>query len=223
MTTKNIFLAAALATSLFIQAQTTQKRDITAFTKIDASGAASVSYENGAAPSLTIEGDAEEIKQIETTVKNSVLYIKTKGTFHHTFKIKVTGNNLNSVSVSGASSFVSTSPIKADAFTIRASGASSVKIPLTSKSVHTDIDGASSINLSGSTQELIADISGASDLKAGDLKSAVASVTASGASSAKVYASEKISTNTSGASSVKFDGNPKDITRKNTSVNESDN
>lgn len=223
MTTKNIFLTAALTTSMFIQAQTTQKRDITAFTKIDASGAVPVVFENSVTPSLVIEGDAEEIKQIETSVKNNILYIKTKGNFHHPFKVKVGGNNLNAISVSGASSFKTDSPIKADAFNIRASGASSVKMPLTAKSVHTDIDGASSIHLSGNTQELVADISGASDLKAGDLKSAVASVTASGASSAKVYASEKISTNTSGASSVKYDGNPKDITRKNTSVNESDN
>jgi hypothetical protein len=223
MTTKNIFLSAGLALTLFSQAQTTQKRDITAFTKIDASGAVPVVYENSTTPSLTIEGDAEEIKRIETSVKNNVLYIKTKGNFHHPFKVKVGGNGLNSLSLSGASSFNSTSPIKADAFTIRASGASSIKMPLTAKSVHTDIDGASSIHLSGSTQELVADISGASDLKAGDLKSAVASVTASGASSAKVYASEKISTNSSGASSIKYEGNPKDITRKSTSVNESDN
>jgi hypothetical protein len=219
---KNILLTTALAVTLFTQAQTTQKRDITAFTKIDASGAAPIAYENSTTPSLTIEGDAEEIKQIETVVKNGTLFIKTKGNFHHPFKIKLSGNNLNAINLSGASSFVTASPIKADAFTIRASGASSIKMPLTAKSVHTDIDGASSIQLSGSTQELVADVSGASTLKAGDLKSAVASVTASGASSAKIYASEKLSTNTSGASSVKYDGNPKDITRTNTSVSEND-
>jgi hypothetical protein len=223
MKTKNIILSAALAASFLTQAQTTQKRDITAFTKIDASGAVPVVYEVSTTPSLVIEGDAEEIKQIETSVKNNVLYIKTKGNFHHEFKVKVGGSNLNAISLAGASSFKTISPIKADVFTIRASGASSVKMPLNAKSVHTDMDGASSIQLSGSAQELVADISGASDLKAGDLKSAIASVTASGASSAKVYASEKISTNTSGASSVKYDGNPKDITRKNTSVSESDN
>jgi hypothetical protein len=219
---KNILLTSALAITLFTQAQTTQKRDITTFTKIDMSGAAGIVYETSATPALSIEGDADEIKQIETIVRNGTLFIKTKGTFHHQFKIKVSGGNLNALNLSGASSFVTTNQIKADAFTIRASGASCVKIPLTAKSVHTDMDGASSIQLSGSTQELVADVSGASDLKAGDLKSAVASVTASGASSAKVYASEKISTNTSGASSVKYDGNPKDITRKNTSVNEAD-
>jgi hypothetical protein len=219
---KKILLTLALAVTLFTQAQTTVKRDITSFSKIDASGAANITFENSSAPSLNIEGDAEEIKQIETIVKNGTLFIKTKGNFHHPFKIKLAGNGLNSLNLSGASSFVSSTPLKADAFTIRASGASSVKMPLTSKSVHTDMDGASSIQLSGSTQELIADVSGASALKAGDLKSAVASVTASGASSAKVYASEKLSTNTSGASSVKYDGNPKDITRTNTSVSEND-
>ena len=219
---KNLLLTAALSMTLLAQAQTTQKRDIIAFTKIDASGAAPVTFENSTTPALSIEGDAEEIKQIETVVKNGTLFIKTKGNFHHPFKIKLSGNGLTAITLSGASSFVTASPIKAVAFTIRASGASSIKIPLAAKSVHTDIDGASSIQLSGSTQELVADVSGASTLKAGDLKSAVASVTASGASSAKIYASEKLSTNTSGASSVKYDGNPKDITRKNTSVSEND-
>lgn len=216
---KKILLTAALAVTVLTQAQTTVKRDITSFTKVDASGAANITFENSTTPSLNIEGDAEEIKQIETVVKNGTLFIKTKGNFHHPFKIKLSGNGLNALNLSGASSFICSTPLKADAFTIRASGASTIKMPLTAKSVHTDMDGASNIQLSGSTQELVADVSGASALKASELKSAVASVTATGASSAKVYASEKLSTNTSGASSVKYDGNPKDITQTNTSIN----
>jgi len=207
---------------MFSRAQTTVKRDIASFSKIDATGAAHIVFDNSATPSLNIEGNAEEIKQIETVVKNGTLFIKTKGSFHHPFKIKLAGSGLNSLSLNRASSFVSYTPLKADAFTIRASGASSVKMPLSAKLVHTNMNGASSIQLSGSTQELVADVSGASDLKAGDLKSAIASVTASGASSAKVYVSEKISASTSGASSIKYDGNPKDITRTSTSVSEND-
>lgn len=219
MITKNIFITTALAAAFFTQAQTTVKRDISTFTKLDACGAANIIFENSSTPSLNIEGNADEIKQIETVVKNGTLFIKTKGTFHHPFKIKIAGNGLSSLNLTGASSFVSSSPLKAEAFSIRASGASFVKLPLNAKSVHTNMNGASSIQLSGSTNELVADVSGASALKAGELKSAVASVTASGASSAKVYASEKLSTSTTGASSVKYDGNPKDITQKNTSIN----
>jgi hypothetical protein len=81
------------------------------------------------------------------------------------------------------------------------------------------VGGASNLNLSGTTQHLTSTVSGASNLKAYDLKTSVVSVTASGASSAQVYATEKLTMKSSGASSVKYKGDPKDIFQTTTSVN----
>jgi hypothetical protein len=202
-----------------MNSQNTEKRTITAFTKIDASGAANITYVNASSPSLNIEGDAEELKQIETTVKNNVLYIKTKGNFKHPFKINISGSNLKELELSGACTFVANGELKTDSLIIESSGASKIEMHLSSKAVNASIGGASNLNLSGSTKSLKSTVSGASTLKAYDLKTSVANVTASGASSAQVYVTDKLTTKSSGASSVKYKGEPKDVYQTTTSVN----
>lgn len=218
MTTKKIIIATACLVTLLSQAQTTEKREISSFTKINASGASNIVYETAPATVLTIEGDENEIKNIETYVKNNTLYIKTKGNYTHPFKIKILNAKLDGLDLSGASKFIASTEVKAESFSIKASDASSIDMPLNAKKVLSDIEGASSIKLSGNTNEFVADLSGSSDLKASGLKSLNTSVTASGASSARVFASQKIFTNSSGASRIKFDGNPKEILKKETSV-----
>jgi len=211
---KKLLTITACVLSLCYNAQTTEKRDISAFNKIDASGAAHIIYESSSNLSLNIEGDATEIKQIETFVKNNNLFIKTKGNFKKPFKIKISGSGLNELDLSGASHFEAKNQVKTDVFTLKASGASHVEIPLSAKSVKTEIDGASHIDLSGETNELVADLSGASKLKASDLKSVNTTIKASGASTAQVCAANKLSTNCSGASSIKYKGEPKDVYKK---------
>lgn len=219
MTTRNILAALALATTFAACAQNTDKRNISGFTKIDATGVASIVYENSSSTSLIIEGDANEIKNIETHVKGNVLYVKANGNYKHPFKIKITSPQLNALNMSGASTFKAPVQVKAETFSIVTKGASSVEMPLSAKKVVSELEGASNIKLSGSTTELVADLSGASNLKASDLISQNTLVTASGASSAKVYASQKLVTNSSGVSDIKYNGNPTEILRKETSVN----
>jgi len=219
MTTKNILLSLAFVSTFAACAQNTDKRNISNFTKINATGVASIVYENSNTTSLIIEGDANEIKNIETVVKGNVLYVKANGNYKHSFKIKITSPQLEALNMSGASNFKAPALVKAETFSIVAKGASSVEMPLSAKKVISEMEGASNIKLSGNTTELVADLSGASSLKAGDLISQNTLVTASGASSAKVYASQKLVTNSTGASDIKYNGNPTEILRKETSVN----
>lgn len=219
MTTKNIVLAIGFMGAFAACAQSTDKRSVGNFSKIDATGVASIVYENSTATSLIIEGDANEIKNIETVVKGNVLFVKANGNYKHAFKIKITSPQLDGLNMSGASHFKAPAQVKAETFSIVAKGASSIELPLNAKKVISETEGASSIKLSGSTTELVADLNGASNLKASDLISQNTIVTATGASSAKVYASQKLVTNSTGASDIKYNGNPKEILRKETSVN----
>ena len=213
---KKLFTMAAVAFTMYVQAQTTEKREIAAFTSIHASGAVTVVYEHSPTISLNVEGDAKEIKQIETYVEGGVLYLKTRknSNFEHPFKIKVSGSILKTLTLSGASHFDATNLIKADAFTIEASGASRVSMPLNAKTVKMDLSGASRIDLKGNADALEAELSGASQLKAVELLSANATVNASGASTANIYASNKLSADCSGASSIHYKGNAKDVQKK---------
>ncbi|MGZ3931701.1 MAG: head GIN domain-containing protein [Bacteroidia bacterium] len=219
---KHFLSISACVIALLSQAQTTEKRDISTFNKIDASGATSISFKTSDAVSLSVEADAAEIKNVETFVKNNVLYIKTKGEFKHPVKVNVSAATFKELHLSGASSFVSSGEIKTDSMSVESSGASSVNMALVAKAVHTKLAGASSASFSGNTQRFYAKISGASTLKAFDLKSAVASVDAAGASTANVYASQKLNGNCSGASNIKFKGDPKDVYKRSTEASQID-
>jgi hypothetical protein len=212
MKTKYIFIPALCLAALISQAQIKQTRDISPFTKIDASGAATIYFQPSDSLALTVEGDGNEIVNIETRVHDNTLIIKSKGTFHHPFKVIVKGGQgLKELMLSGASNFISEGELKTDSLAIESSGASRLDMPLSARSIRATISGASDVSLWGNTTNLNANVSGASTLKAYKLNSINTFVTASGASTAKVFATEKISANATGASTIKFKGEPKEV------------
>lgn len=220
MKTKNIFTALLCSLAIIGSAQSNQTREITPFKAIDASGASNVYFTTSDTLSLSVEGDADELPFIETKVQDNILFIKTKGNFRHPFKIKVAGNNLSLITLSGAASFKSNNDVKTDSLTIEASGAANMDMPVSTRSIRATISGASDVSLWGNTQNINANVSGASSLKAYKLNSLNTNVTASGASSAKVFSSQKIVLNATGASTIKFKGEPKDVSAEGSSASQ---
>jgi hypothetical protein len=211
MKTKHIFTALLIGTCSLAFSQSKVTRDVTAFTKIDASGAATIIFHNSDSIGLVLEGNTDEMARIETRVVDGTLFIKPSGNFKYPYKIRVSGNNLNYIAVSGATNFRSDNDIKSDSLVIEGSGASELNLFLNARSVKAVISGASNASLSGTNENFQADVSGASTLKAYKLSSARTSVTSSGASTAKVFASQKLVANATGASTVKFKGEPKEV------------
>jgi len=213
MKTKNIFLAAALVLVSFAQAQTSDKLDLSTYTKIDASGAPIVIYNTSDSLSLAITGKTEDVANVETRIVDGTLFIKTKGNLKGQVTIRITGNKLNSVSVSGASNFFINNKLSTDTFMLESSGASNfTAVDVNAKKIKSTVSGASKASFeSGTTESLYADVSGASTFKSYKLISNSTYVTSSGASTAKVYASQKLVANATGASTVKFKGEPKEV------------
>lgn len=209
---KNILLSSLfLISSITIKAQTEQIREISPFKKIEISGAANVVFTQSDTLKLKVVADEKEINNIYTTFENETLVIKAKGSFTHSYKIFVNANSLNQITSSGASKFTSVNTITSDSLNVNVSGASDITLNINTKAIDVMLSGASSANLEGNTQTLYSTISGASALKAYKLNTAITNVTASGASSAKVFANDKINANATGSSSVKFKGEPKDV------------
>ena len=125
MKTKNIFLTAALGLTLFSQAQTSDKLDLSTYTKIDASGAPIVIYNTSDSLSLAITGKTEDVANVETRIVDGTLFIKTKGTLKGQVTVRITGNKLNTVSLSGASNFAINNKLTTDSFMLESTGASS--------------------------------------------------------------------------------------------------
>ena len=200
-----------LISSFTIKAQTSQVRETSPFKKIEVSGAANVVFTQSDTLKLKVVADEKEINNIFTIIENETLVIKAKGSFTHSYKIYVSGNSLNQITSSGASKFTSTNTITSDSLSIDVSGASDVVLKVNTKAIDVMLSGASGVNVEGNTQTLYSTVSGASALKAYKLNAAITNVTASGASSAKVFANDKINANATGSSTIKFKGEPKEV------------
>lgn len=211
MKTRYIFTALLLSTCGFLFSQSKQTREISAFTKIDASGAATIIFHNSDSLGLTLEGNTDELAKIETRVVDGTLFIKPSGNFKYPYKIHVSGNTLNHIAVSGATNFRSDNDVKSDSLIVEGSGASELNLFVNTRSLRAIISGATNANISGTNENLYADVSGASTLKSYKLSSARTIVTSSGASTAKVFASQKLIATATGASTVKFKGEPKEV------------
>jgi len=210
---RNKFLSIAfLGTIITLNAQTTQTRPLTAFSKIQVADAVNVFYSTSDTLEVKVSGDEKEIANVETKIEGSTLIISAKGKSKNPVNVYIKNKHLNDVVCSGASSFKSLNTIKTDSISFTASGASHISATVQSKKINDAQRGASEISLSGTTNELKAELSEASSLKAYDLTSKKANVLTSGASRANVNANEKLVANASGASNIRIKDEVKDIT-----------
>lgn len=174
----------------------TEKRPVTSFTSIEASGAFDIEVACQKEPSLEIEGDDNLLPLIKTEVSGNTLKIKPEKSFSvkKSIRIRITVANIDDISSSGATSFHVTE-VKNEKMTIEASG-------------------ASSFDMSGETVALDMELSGASKVEAERLKAARVKITLSGAGKANVFASEELDANVSGAGNVTYAGEPKKVYKK---------
>lgn len=172
-----------------------EKRNIGAFTSIEASGAFDVEVVCQKEPGLELEGDDNLLPLVKTEVRGGTLYINPEKDFsvRKAIRVKITVPNLESISSSGASSF-------------RVTEVKNEKLKI-------DTSGASSLNLAGETKSLDLHMSGASKVESDDLRAERVKISLSGAGKASVYASEELNAEVSGAGSVSYAGDPKTVNK----------
>lgn len=209
---KTILLSSLFLISCAIShAQTSQIREVKPFKKIEISGEADVVFTQSDTLKLKVVANENEINNVYTSIDGDALIIKTKETLHDPYKVYVFGNGLNKLTSSGTSKFTTSNIINADSLSIVVSGGSNVSLKIKSTLTDVALSGASVITLEGNTQILHSNISGASSLKAYKLSALTTDIKVSGASTAKVFTTEKINANATGSSTIKFKGDPKDV------------
>ncbi|MCE3226517.1 MAG: hypothetical protein K0S32_1068 [Bacteroidetes bacterium] len=200
-----------LGSVLSFNAQTSQSRSVGAYNKIIVTDAVNVFYTSSDSLEAKVNGNENEIQNVELKVENSTLIISAKGKFYNPVNVYLKNNRLTEVFCSGASEFRTRGLVKADTILFSISGASHAHATIESKNVSVKEAGASELILKGSTDLLNAEISGAAVMKAYDLIAKNANVTTSGASTAKLFIVEKLTAGASGASNIKVKGEAKDI------------
>ncbi|HQU53588.1 MAG TPA: DUF2807 domain-containing protein, partial [Saprospiraceae bacterium] len=100
-------------------------------------------------------------------------------------------------------------PLKANSFTIQASGGSDLKMDISVENLVCTVSGGADLDLSGSALTIKLDCSGGSDTKARDLRTQNATIEASGGADVYLTVNGELDVEASGASDVTVYGKPR--------------
>ncbi len=192
-----------------------QDRQVKNFNKIEISGGFNVILTQGTVEKLTIDADVDIHPKIITEVRGGTLIIKLENNMWNknikNLTAELTFIHLDGIDVSGAVKITGTNPMKFSDLKIDGSGATKINLNLSATRLSCDFSGASEITLKGNAPEFEVDLSGASNLEALNFLTRKCSIECSGASNAKVYATESLKVEGSGASEISYSGNPADV------------
>ncbi|MHA7099229.1 head GIN domain-containing protein [Roseivirga pacifica] len=197
--------------SQLVYAQSREKRDVSGFDALSVSDAFVVEISVGNTESLEIEADDEYMDDIITEVRGGTLRIEMKDSRRNrrmkdSPRAYLTVKSLDRISASGAVHIKTFDILKANRFTVDLSGASVINLELDVEDFSFEASGACVVSIEGSAKEQRVKISGSTVYRAYDFETEVAVIGVSGASSASVYASDKLDVRASGASSIRYRG-----------------
>ncbi len=209
---KYVLLVALSVFATSIYAQKKETRKVGDFTYISMGIYADVKIRQGAKCELIIEGDEEDLENIETYVSGGKLKIRSKSNswFKHMSKVDIyiTVVDFTGVSVSGSGEVVSAGLLKGDNVDLHVSGSGEIDLKLQATDVDISISGSGSIDLQGKGKSAALSISGSGRLDAVDYEVETMSIRISGSGGARIYATKEIDSRISGSGTVRYKGEP---------------
>lgn len=183
---------------------TTEQRDLSGFTGIDAGGIFDIEVTKATEYSVEIDAGEELHAYIDTRVSNKTLKIKFNRSLRNVddVVVRISMPELNHVDISGASSAQVGEGFVAEEFSLVMSGAADSQINIAANKLTADLSGAAELDLWGKAVEFELDASGASEIDATGLTATDANVDLSGASEASINVLDKLEVDVSGASAL---------------------
>jgi len=211
-----IVLLVVAGTQLLI-AQTSQKREVSAFTEISLRIGANVHLKQGETQSVEVKGKETTLEKLIIEVKDRKLVIRypNEAWFRKwnpgPVDVYVTMPQIDGLAITGSGSIVSDGKIESRILDMTVSGSGDIKLgDIKSEKVSAGISGSGNIYLSGkqSTAELKAAISGSGNVKAIELPSDNVDVKVSGSGNCWVNSVKNLVIRLSGSGNVIYHGNP---------------
>ena len=188
-------------------------RKLETFSGIGISVSANVYYTPGNTHEIRIEGDARDVDDLITKVKDGFLQVKYDDwrTRRSKLTIYITSSELEAVRISGSADFNSGEAISSDEMEFAMSGSGSIVFDkLSADEVDVRISGSGDIELiSGSADELDVKISGSGKLNAETFEVNEFSTGISGSGSVRITVKEELDSRISGSGKVYYHGTPR--------------
>ncbi|UYZ61986.1 head GIN domain-containing protein [Hymenobacter weizhouensis] len=209
-------LLCAVLLSAFRMAAVRETRSVGSFTSVGLAGSMKVVVRQGSPQKVEVEGEAEDVAHVETTVDNNRLRINTKrqnGTWGYRYKgpitVYVTLPTVRSLAVSGSGSLQAPEALQADDLDLAVSGSGSINLArVTATSISSALSGSGSIEASGAAPQHNISVSGSGGVKAPKLESKTCSISISGSGNCQVRATELLKASIMGSGNVYVSGNP---------------
>jgi len=190
-----------------------ETRQLETFRGIGISISADVSYTKGSAHEIRIEGDEQDVKELETVVEDGFLKLKydRNRLQRSRLKIQIISKELDEVSISGSADFRSANPIGSQEMQLTISGSGSIHFPdLESRETDIRISGSGNVELEkGSTDEMDLKISGSGKLLAEKFVASEFSASISGSGSCEITVRNELDAKISGSGNIYYHGDPR--------------
>lgn len=190
----------------------TEERPVSSFKNVEAAGNIQLLVIQGDLKPVRLEGDENILPYIEVIQEGDHITIKTKDGVHlipsGDLKVYVTSPTYKSIEVSGSSDIIGQTKITSpDDLSLEASGAGDIKMEVDAPKITAGISGSGSVNLKGQAKDFDVNLTGAGHAYCYDLMTENTTVDISGAGSAQLYASVKLTADISGAGNITYKGN----------------
>lgn len=191
-------------------------KEVSAFDKVDVSGAIDVIVNIGNKSEVVIEADSAIMPYIVTEVKDRELRIYNKDIIgFYNFKnnkilVTITTPSILELESSGACD-VTINDLKTDMFKVSLSGACDLIGSFECNVLDFESSGSSDSKLRGKVKNCNIELSGACDIKALDLEVDSLKIEGSGSSNVEITVQNSLEVELSGASELRYKGEPKYI------------
>ena len=206
--------ASTLVTITKGRIQDGNQRSVSGFRGIASSGSFDVRITMGNKETVRLEGDEDQIREIETVVEGGVLKIRSK---KHNWNwrpkgkvtVYVTARNLNNLTLSGSGHMVVNGEVNADHLNTTLSGSGSIALTADADEYEGTISGSGNISVKGRAEKAEIQISGSGDFDGKNLKTSTADVNVSGSGNVSIVADKTLYAKVSGSGDISYGGNPK--------------
>ena len=190
----------------------TEERPVSSFREVEAAGNIQLLVVQGDLKPVRLEGDENILSYIEVIQEGERITIKTKEGVNlipsGDLKVYVTSPTYKSIEVSGASDIIGQTKVTStEDLSLEASGAGDIKMEVDAPKITAGISGTGSVDLKGQARDLDINLTGAGHAHCYELLTENTTVDISGAGSAQIYASVKLTADVSGAGSISYKGN----------------
>ena len=191
-------------------------KEVSAFDKVDVSGAIDVIVNIGNKSEVVIEADSAIMPYVVTEVKDRELRIYNKGIIgsfnfkNNKILVTITTPSILELESSGACD-VTINDLKTDMFKVSLSGACDLIGSFECNVLDLESSGSSDSKLRGKVKNCNIELSGACDIKALDLEVDSLKIEGSGSSNVEITVQNSLDVELSGASELRYKGEPKYI------------